>query len=272
MQCRLKRNKFQPEIEVMGETILKLEEVTKQFGGVTALNGVSYEIPQGIIQALIGPNGAGKTTLFNCISGMFSPTSGRIFFDGVRIDGLAAHQIASMGISRTFQHVALFKNMTVLENVMIGRHLKSRSGFISCGFRLPYMRNEERMIIEKARQFLDYVGLSQEEKMMAGSLPLGKQKILEIARALATEPRLILLDEPAGGLNTSETEQLGELIERIKQLGITVLIVEHDMNLVMERSDRVLVLNHGTVLTSGTPQEVKNNEKVIEVYLGSLDS
>ena len=255
----------------MDRVILKLENVTRQFGGVTALSGINYSIPEGIIQAIIGPNGAGKTTLFNCISGMLTLTSGKIFFNNSRIDELPAHQIATLGVSRTFQHVALFKNMTVLENVMIGRHTKSKSGFLSCGLRSPFMKREEKEIKERARHFLDYVGLIGEEKVMAGSLPLGKQKILEIARALATEPKLLLLDEPAGGLNTTETEQLGDLIEKIRELGITVLLVEHDMNLVMERSDRVLVLNHGTVLASGTPKEVKNNEKVVEVYLGSME-
>ncbi|SFN03820.1 ABC transporter ATP-binding protein [Thermodesulforhabdus norvegica] len=253
-------------------TILKLEGVSRNFGGLQALTEVSYRVPEGIIQAVIGPNGAGKTTLFNCISGLIPVTSGRIFFRDTRIDNLPAHRIASLGISRTFQHVALFKNMTVLENVMVGRHVKSHSGFMACGFRLPFMRREERDIRDRAYEFLKFVGLEPEARKPAGSLPLGKQKILEIARALATEPTLLLLDEPAGGLNAAETEELGELIKRIKNLGITVMIVEHDMNLVMEYSDRILVLHFGHVLAEGTPSEVKNDEKVIEVYLGTTEA
>lgn len=251
--------------------ILKLEEVSRSFGGVQALRDVSYLVPEGIIQAVIGPNGAGKTTLFNCISGLVPVTSGRIFFRGTRIDNLPAYRIAHLGISRTFQHVALFKNMTVLENVMVGRHVKSRSGFVSCGLRLPFMRKEEQEIRERAYHFLKFVGLEAEASRPAGSLPLGKQKILEIARALATEPKLLLLDEPAAGLNATETEELGELIKRIKSLGTTVMIVEHDMNLVMEYSDRILVLHFGHVLAKGTPSEVKNDKRVIEVYLGSAE-
>ncbi|MBW1975850.1 MAG: ABC transporter ATP-binding protein [Deltaproteobacteria bacterium] len=254
----------------MARKLLRLESVSRKFGGLDALRNVTYAVPEGVIQAIIGPNGAGKTTLFNCVSGVFPPTSGSIYFDGVRIDGLPSHKIAALGVSRTFQNVALFKNMSVLENVMLGRHRQSRAGFLACGFRLPSMKREEQEIIRRAREYLDFVGLVDEENKPAGSLPLGKQKILEIARALATEPRLLLLDEPAGGLNTAETEQLGDLIRRIKKtLGVTVLLVEHDMNLVMECSDLVVVLHFGTVLASGTPSEVKNNEKVIEVYLGS---
>jgi branched-chain amino acid transport system ATP-binding protein len=248
--------------------VLRLEGLEKRFGGVAALQGIDYEVPGGIVQALIGPNGAGKTTLFNCISGMIKPTSGAISFNGARIEGLLPHKIAGLGISRTFQHVALFKKMTVLENVMLGRHSRTRSGFFAAGFRFSAMRSEEKAIREKAFEYLDLVRLAPAAGLAAGTLPLGKQKILEIARALAAEPKLILIDEPAGGLNMRETEELGDLILQIKQLGVTILLVEHDMNLIMEISDRILVLNYGEALASGTPAEIKENGAVIEAYLG----
>ncbi len=248
--------------------ILQLEGLEKLFGGVAALQGIDYEVPDGIIQGVIGPNGAGKTTLFNCISGILEPSKGRISFEGYRIEGLAPHKIARLGVSRTFQHVALFKKMTVLENVMLGRHPKTRRSFLAAGFRLPGMRSEEEHIRKKAFEYLEFVRLADLAGLDAGTLPLGKQKMLEIARALATEPRLILLDEPAGGLNMRETEELGDLIQEIKKLGITVLLVEHDMNLIMDISDRILVLDFGKVLASGNPAEIKENSAVVEAYLG----
>jgi branched-chain amino acid transport system ATP-binding protein len=248
--------------------ILELREVQMQFGGVTALRGISYGIPSGIIQAVIGPNGAGKTTLFHCVSGLLSPTSGEILFRGRPIGGLLPHRIAELGISRTFQHVALFKSMTVFENVMLGRHPRTRSGFWATGLRFPSMRREERRIAQEAMYYLDFVGLADEAELPAGALPLGKQKILEIARALATEPSLVLLDEPAGGLNMRETEELGDLIRRISETGTTVALVEHDMNLVMEISHRVLVIHYGEHLATGTPDEIKDHPAVIEAYLG----
>ena len=251
--------------------ILRIEGLEMQFGGVAALQGIDYEVPGGIIQALIGPNGAGKTTLFNCISGILEPSNGIISLEGRRIEGLAPHKIAGYGVSRTFQHVALFKMMTVLENVMLARHPRTRCGFLAAGFRLPGMRSEETRIREKALEYLNLVRLTELAGLNAGTLPLGKQKILEIARALATEPRLILLDEPAGGLNMRETEELGDLIQQIKNLGVTVLLVEHDMNLIMDISDRIMVLNHGELLASGTPAEIKENSAVIEAYLGVED-
>ncbi|MGV8073317.1 MAG: ABC transporter ATP-binding protein [Syntrophobacteraceae bacterium] len=248
--------------------ILKMEDISMQFGGVSALRGINYEVPRGIIQAVIGPNGAGKTTLFHCISGLLLPTSGKISFQDGIINGLAANQIAELGISRTFQHVALFKSMSVLENVMVGRHPRTRSGFLAAGFRLPAMRSEENRIRKEAEEYLDFAGLSDVAHIFAGTLPLGMQKTVEIARALATEPRLILLDEPAGGLNMSETEQLGSLIQSICRMGVTVMLVEHDMNLIMDISDRILVLHYGEYLATGTPKEIKSNPEVIEAYLG----
>lgn len=239
-----------------------------QFGGVTALRNISYEIPHGIIQGVIGPNGAGKSTLFNCITGVLHPTMGRAVYEGVVLTGKPPHKIARLGISRTFQHVALFSSMTVLENVMLGRHPKSKAGFWATGLRFPGMPREEKEIRERALHFLDFVGLAKEANHPAGSLPLGKQKILEVARAMATEPQLLLLDEPAGGLNMRETENLGELIQEICGQGITVMLVEHDMNLIMEISQRILVLHYGETLASGTPREIKDNPQVIEAYLG----
>jgi branched-chain amino acid transport system ATP-binding protein len=255
-------------VDAAGDVILKLHQVAMRFGGVDALDGVSCAIAPGIIHAVIGPNGAGKTTLFNCISGLLRPTGGAIELDGRRVDGLPPHRVARLGISRTFQHVALFSHMTVLENVMLGRHLRSHAGFWAAGLRFPGMRREERRIQTRALEQLDFVGLADSGALPAGALPLGQQKILEIARALATEPRLLLLDEPAGGLNMKETEQLGELIQRVCRLGTTVLLVEHDMNLVMEISDQILVLHYGQRLALGTPREIKDNPAVIEAYLG----
>jgi branched-chain amino acid transport system ATP-binding protein len=248
--------------------ILEVHDIHMNFGGVAALAGVSCDIPHNTIHAVIGPNGAGKTTMFHCISGVLRPSSGRILLDVQRMDGLPPHRIAQMGISRTFQHVALFNHMTVLENAMVGRHTQSRAGFWTSGLRLPGMRREERRIRERALVYLDFVGLADQAQLPAGALPLGKQKVLEIARALATEPRLLLLDEPAGGLNMTETEELGELIQRVRELGATVLLVEHDMNLVMDISDRILVLHYGKRLAEGTPAEIKENPAVIEAYLG----
>ncbi|MBC7357519.1 MAG: ABC transporter ATP-binding protein [Desulfacinum sp.] len=250
------------------DPILVLQDVHMQFGGVTALKGIRYEVPRGIVQSIIGPNGAGKTTLLNCISGVLHPTEGRISFLGHRVEREPPHRIAALGMSRTFQHVALFPRMSVLENVMVGRHVRTRSGFWAAGLRMPSMRREEAAIGRDARAWLQFVGLADAARLPAGALPLGKQKILEIARALATDPALLLLDEPAGGLNTRETEELGELIGRIKARGITVILVEHDMNLVMSISDRILVLYYGQPLASGVPDEIKENPEVIQAYLG----
>ncbi len=250
------------------DPILRLKDVRMQFGGVTALKGIQYDVPSGIVQSIIGPNGAGKTTLLNCISGVLHPTEGRILFRGEPVDGLPPHRIAQRGLSRTFQHVALFGQMSVLENVMVGRHTRTRAGFWAAGLRIPAMRREEAKIREAARAWLQFVGLEKEADLPAGALPLGKQKILEIARALATDPVLLLLDEPAGGLNTRETEELGELIGRIRDRGVTVILVEHDMNLVMNISDRILVLYYGRPLASGVPEEIKENPEVIQAYLG----
>jgi branched-chain amino acid transport system ATP-binding protein len=252
----------------LSEVLLKIDAVSKGFGGLKAVTDLSFSVRAGQIKSVIGPNGAGKTTLFNLITGVLSVAEGRILFDERTITGLSAHAIASLGISRTFQTVELFGNMTVLENVMVGRHARTRSGLFSAGFRLPRMRKEESRIREDSMKMLELGGLLPKAHQPSTSLPLGEQKILEVLRGLAAEPKLILLDEPAAGLNEAETRKMADMIYAIRDRGVTILLVEHDMSLVMKVSDEIVVINFGQKIAEGSPQIIQNDHQVIEAYLG----
>jgi branched-chain amino acid transport system ATP-binding protein len=251
------------------DVVLQINKVSKNFGGLAALTDVSFSINKGEIFGLIGPNGAGKTTMFNIITAMFPPSSGEILLSDQKITDLKPHQITKKGICRTFQNIRLFPQMTALENVMIGEHCRTQAGVWSSVFQTKAQRQEEEAIRQKALELLEIVGLSNHAETVSENLSYGQQRRLEIARAMASDPALLLLDEPAAGMNESETEDLFLLIKKIQKLGMTVLLIEHDMPLIMKICDRIAVLNFGKKIAEGTPTEIQNNPDVIVAYLGS---
>ena len=249
--------------------ILKIDNVTMRFGGVVAVDALNINVEKGRIEALIGPNGAGKTTAFNVITGVYAPTSGSVYFNDEKITGLTPDKITRKGIARTFQNIRLFKNLTVLDNILIANHLHIKSSFLSSTTRMPWSRAEEKQMKEKSEMLLDKLGLLHLKFEIANSLPYGEQRKLEIARALATDAKLLLLDEPAAGMNPNETMELSKFIHTIRdEFELTIFMIEHHMDLVMEISDKIYVLDFGQLIAEGTAQEVKNNPRVVEAYLG----
>ena len=252
--------------------LLEIQNLNRYFGGLHAVNSVSFAVEQGMIKAVIGPNGAGKTTLFNLIAGNLPANSGSIYFNETKINGRKPFEIARHGLSRTYQNIKLFHGMTALENVMLGRHIRSKAGFMAGMLNLPWTWLEERKIRDKSMEYLDLLGVVDCADIEISNLSFGQQRGVEFARALATEPTLLLLDEPAAGLNIYETAEIGRLITKIRESGVTILLVEHDMSLVMDISDEIVVLSFGEKIAEDLPQNIQKNEEVIRIYLGDEDA
>ena len=253
----------------MANDILTATMVRKEFGGLIAVNDIDFGIPEGSIVGLIGPNGAGKTTFFNMLTGVYKPTSGAIEFDGTDVTGKPPHQITKLGVGRTFQNIRLFEYMTALENVLVGMHHRLKGGILGSIFGLPRVRREEKEAHERARELLAFSGLKKRDNTLARNLPYGDQRRLEVARALATNPKLLLLDEPTAGMNPQESTTFTQFVSKLREEeGLTVLLIEHDMKVVMGVSDRVTVLDYGEKIAEGAPLEIQKNDRVIEAYLG----